>query len=281
MEYFEFISNLGVNEMENIPNSKFEHGYRMPIESYFDPHHAAAFVTKYWALTIPIGILYVITVFTLQSLMKDKKPYNLSWIEPLWNGLLAIFSFIGLIRISEDMFYTLKDEGIYASVCHSFHADTVSASWYLFFAFSKFMELGDTLLLVLKKKKLTFLHCYHHAIVLVYTSQSGAEQIGAGRWYMWMNFLAHSLMYTYFTVMSLNMRSIKKYACYVTSIQTLQMFIGIIISGSVYFVKRYTKYRCKQTYFNLYFCFTIYLSFAFLFVKFFVNSYYRKKIKTI
>ncbi|CEF64178.1 Elongation of very long chain fatty acids protein [Strongyloides ratti] len=219
MNYINKIINLESYENDKIPNSKFIHSYRMPFEDFLDEKYISELVSKYWILTIPLAILYLFGIFILKSFMKDRKPYKLTWIQPFWNGILAIFSFIGLIRISEEMFFVIKDE----------------AYWYFFFAFSKFIELGDTIILVLKKKKLTLLHCYHHAIVLIYTWQSGAEQIGAGRWFIWMNFLAHSLMYTYFTTMSFNIKLLKKYACYITSIQILQMFVGMIISLNAFY----------------------------------------------
>lgn len=64
---------------------------------------------------------------------------------------------------------------------------SVTAHWYLFFALSKFTELGDTVFLVLRKRPLTFLHCYHHCSVMVYTFNAGAEHLACGRWFMWMN----------------------------------------------------------------------------------------------
>uniref|UniRef100_A0AAF5D2V3 Elongation of very long chain fatty acids protein n=1 Tax=Strongyloides stercoralis TaxID=6248 RepID=A0AAF5D2V3_STRER len=264
MNYFNSFLNCEDCDIDDIPNSKFHHKYRMFFEDWLDESYISKLVSKYWMLSIFLAIFYLFGIIKLQSFMKKKQPYKLTYIQPLWNGILAIFSFIGLIRISEEMFFVLKDE----------------AYWYFYFAVSKIFELGDTVLLVLKKKNLIFLHCYHHIVVLIYTWQSGAEQIGAGRWFIWMNFFAHTLMYTYFTIMSFNYRLIKKYAHYLTCIQILQMFVGITISGSVYFIRKYTQYKCKQTYYNLYFCFTIYLSFALLFVKFFIHSYYTKKVKT-
>uniref|UniRef100_A0A0N4ZRH4 Elongation of very long chain fatty acids protein n=1 Tax=Parastrongyloides trichosuri TaxID=131310 RepID=A0A0N4ZRH4_PARTI len=280
MDIFYSIVNYGLEHTEKLPYSKFKHSYRLPIEYHFDEDLTVEYVSKYWILSVPIAIFYLIGIFQLKSFMNKRKPYKLNHLLTLWNGLLAIFSFIGLYRISEEVFFVTKNEGIYTSICQSFSVGSVSAFWYIFFGLSKFIELGDTILLALKKRHLTFLHCYHHAIVLVYTWQSGSEQIGAGRWFIWMNFLAHSLMYTYFTAMSLNIKWVKKYAFYVTTVQILQMIIGIVISTSTYFIKTFTKHKCQQSYFNLYFCFSIYLSFAILFVRFFVKAYYSKKVKT-
>lgn len=91
------------------------------------------------------------------------------------------------LRTSEEFFHTIFNRGFYQSICYSMDTTSPTAHWYLFFAVSKFAELGDTIFLVLRKRPLTFLHCYHHCSVMVYTFNSGAEHLACGRWFMWMN----------------------------------------------------------------------------------------------
>lgn len=101
-----------------------------------------------------------------------------------------IFLFFRTIRVLEEFIQVTSTLGFYKSVCYSYEQSSVSAHWYLFFAVSKIAELIDTLFLVLRKRPLTFLHCYHHCSVMVYTFHSGSEQ-AAGRWFIAMNFFAH------------------------------------------------------------------------------------------
>jgi hypothetical protein len=68
---------------------------------------------------------------------------------------------------------TLREFGMTHALCHSCNPDGVAAFWSLAFAISKFVELGDTLFIVLRKRELIFLHYYHHVAVLVYTIHSG------------------------------------------------------------------------------------------------------------
>ena len=128
---------------------------------------------------------------------------------------------------------------MYTSLCQGFDPKTVVAHWFLFFAISKIVELGDTVFLVLKKKPLSFLHCWHHFSVLIYTFHSGAEYLAAGRWFMWMNFIAHSLMYTYFAIMAMGIRVPRSFARIVTIVQILQMIIGVSVSFGVLIIKNY------------------------------------------
>ncbi|RCN33895.1 GNS1/SUR4 family protein [Ancylostoma caninum] len=68
------------------------------------------------------------------------------------------------------------------------------------------VELGDTLFIVLRKKRLIFLHYYHHAAVLIYALHSAAEHSNPGRTFVFMNYLAHSCMYTYYALATFGVR---------------------------------------------------------------------------
>jgi hypothetical protein len=61
----------------------------------------------------------------------------------------------------------------FLSVCHTCNTNDVAGFWSLMFGYSKVIELGDTLFIVLRKRPLVFLHYYHHAAVLIYTSHTG------------------------------------------------------------------------------------------------------------
>ena len=50
-----------------------------------------------WIITFPIGALYLVSIFSVQSLMKSRKPYNLRRMLTMWNVGLAMFSFIGAV----------------------------------------------------------------------------------------------------------------------------------------------------------------------------------------
>merc|ERR1719238_605328 len=79
------------------------------------------------------------------------------------------------------------------------------------FIYSKFAELVDTLLLILRKNPVIPLHWYHHASVLLYCWHSYAARIGTGLWYATMNYCVHSIMYAYFGLTQCGARA-KKFA---------------------------------------------------------------------
>lgn len=70
-----------------------------------------------------------------------------------------------------------------------------SGYWSWLFCLSKFAELGDTLLIVLRKKPLLFLHWYHHVLTLNYGIISYSDHTPYNSWIIWLNFTVHSFMY--------------------------------------------------------------------------------------
>jgi elongation of very long chain fatty acids protein 6 len=82
-------------------------------------------------------------------------------------------------------------------------SDRVSGFWTLAFVLSKVPELGDTVFIVLRKQPLIFLHWYHHVTVLIYSWYSYSEYTAAARWFVVMNYIVHSVMYSYYAFKAL------------------------------------------------------------------------------
>lgn len=66
------------------------------------------------------------------------------------------------------------------------------------FILSKLVELVDTVWLALRKRPLTVLHVWHHITVMLYCWHAYTTRIGTGLWFAAMNYVVHSIMYTYF-----------------------------------------------------------------------------------
>ncbi|KIH45730.1 GNS1/SUR4 family protein, partial [Ancylostoma duodenale] len=63
------------------------------------------------------------------------------------------------------------------------------------------------------------------------------ELTAAGRWFIWMNYFVHSIMYTYYAIVSIGIRLPKRLSMTVTALQTTQMLIGVMISVYVLYLK--------------------------------------------
>ncbi|KAI3410092.1 hypothetical protein GPALN_006454 [Globodera pallida] len=277
---------LGINEFEiyqgnrtDTLHSNYVYKYSLPFERIQDKVAWTIFFQQHWHHSITVSVLYYAFVRLVQHLMRNRPPFSLRSPLLLWNAALALFSVIGLLRFSEDFGHNLFNNGITYSLCHSCNPDSVAAFWSLLFAVSKLVELGDTLFIVLRKRPLIFLHYYHHVAVLVYTVHSGTEHTAPGQAFISMNFLAHSVMYTYYALTVYGLKLPRWVAMSVTIIQTTQMFLGVAVSLTVLKLKMLDGISCQQSVANLYLAFTIYITFAFLFVQFFVEAYLSKERK--
>lgn len=141
------------------------------------------------------------------------------------------------------------------------------------FYISKYFELFDTVLLVLRKKPVIFLHWYHHVTVLLYCAHAWSSPAPGGVWFSTVNLTVHTVMYTYYFFASIKLhRYIAPYAWLITVLQILQMIMGT-------FVAVYTSYHyiygegCDTTTVHSQLTLIMYFSYLVLFTNFFVQRY--------
>ncbi|KAI6183904.1 GNS1 SUR4 membrane protein domain containing protein [Aphelenchoides bicaudatus] len=257
----------------------YEYKHVFGLEAkYWNPHSAHRFILDHWHLSFLIGLVYVVVIHALQFLMRDRKPFNLKQPLVLWNTFLALFSLIGTVRVAEEsinVFLTRK-HGLHDSICITYDPAGIASLWCFLFIGSKVIELFDTVFICLKKRKLIFLHWYHHAAVLM-VSWSGAQMIIApSRLFILMNYTVHTFMYTYYAVTASGIRLNRPIAMFVTTIQNLQMLGGVLIAFYVAKVRWVDREFCHMSSENLIFCFFVYLTFGILFCRFFINAYLRR-----
>ncbi|KAL3876186.1 hypothetical protein ACJMK2_034057 [Sinanodonta woodiana] len=254
--------------------------YILFFEKHWDYPSCNKYVKEHWADGFIYSAVYLMVIFGGQFYMQERKRFDLRPALALWSGILAIFSIVGSFRVLPEMIHSVRDHSLEYSVCSgSYFEDPVAGFWAFIFVLSKIIELGDTVFIVLRKQELIFLHWYHHITVLLYVWYSYPEKIASGRWYMAMNFIVHSLMYTYYTLRALKFNIPKQVNILITSLQLLQMAVGIAINIFTYGVLNSGR-KCDQTYFNVKICFMMYFSYFLLFIHFFYTTYIVKKPKT-
>lgn len=146
---------------------------------------------------------------------------------------------------------------------------------------TKYIELLDTLFLVLKKKPLTFLHTYHHGATafLCYIQLAGRTPIS---WVpIILNLMVHVVMYWYYFQAA---RGIKIWwKQYITTLQIVQFVIDL---GFIYFAF-YTEGSsgvwswlnlphwggCEGDHYAAYVGVVIITSYLFLFIGFYMSTY--------
>ncbi|ESO04683.1 hypothetical protein HELRODRAFT_78878 [Helobdella robusta] len=247
------------------------------FEKDFDPSAFHSWTLQYWDLTFVYSIIYLVAIFSVQHYMRNRSRFELRSSLIFWSGFLALFSIAGAVRTLPELIHVLRYEGWYQSMCNpSYFTLRPTSFWAFMFVISKVYELGDTIFVVLTKKPLIFLHWYHHVTVMIYVWYSYTDHTAPGRWFMVMNYIVHSFMYTYYTLKAMKISTPRCISVGITFLQIIQMVMGVIVNYSVYLAKL-KGLSCNQTNFNLACCSAMYASYLILFSSFFYHSYLKTK----
>ena len=223
-------------------------------------------------------IIYLAFIWLGTKFMENRKPFNLKWSLFVWNAGLAIFSIMGSIRAAHDVLYLTSNFGFNESVCQCF-PHNVRGFWMFYFALSKVVELGDTVFLVLRKRPVIFLHWYHHVSVLLFTWFACAQAASFGRYFIGMNLVVHSFMYTYFAAQTLGIRPPKFVSMFITTLQILQMIGGMYVVNHAH-REISAGNRCEVPQATMTNALLMYASYFILFVNFFLDAYVFKRKPT-
>lgn len=244
-------------------------------EKTYDAYPPFQFVQQHPFLAAGCSIVYGLAIIAGQRYMSDRKPFDLRWSLAAWNLLLSIFSGWGMLRIVPHVLYNVSNFSGEELICNdavSMYGCGATGLWVQLFVFSKIPELFDTLFIVLRKKKLLFLHWYHHITVLMFCWHSYVTVSPIGLYFCAMNYSVHFIMYGYYFLMAA--RILPKWfpAGVITAAQIGQMVVGVMItvaSGMYYSSGR----TCSVKFENLVAGGVMYASYFALFVHFAVGRY--------
>ncbi|KAI1304132.1 putative fatty acid elongation protein 3 [Halotydeus destructor] len=214
---------------------------------------------------------YVVTVFSLKYIMRNHAPFDLKTPLILWNISLALFSTLGAARVVPEAVALFQREGIRGTRCNDGARHGVVGYWTLVFMLSKIPEFVDTLFIVLRKKPLIFLHYYHHVETCWLCFFGYPTYSPMARWPVLMNYPVHSLMYTYYALRALNIRTPKYFQVFVTVMQTSQMFVGFYVAIATAFDP------CDNDTVIIYAGMFTYVVYAYLFSKYLYQAYFVDK----
>jgi len=245
-------------------------------EKWFNEKKIQIFFDNYWHYSIYISILYIILIFSFKRFMKNRQPYDLRVPLILWSLTLATFSICGAYRFIFGFKLLYENHGVIGTLCATHYYTSVPEGfWTYAFALSKIPELFDTFFIIARKKNLLFLHWYHHTTVLVYSLHITKHRLAGGAYYGCMNMTVHSVMYSYYTLTACKIKLPKKLSILVTTMQTVQMFIGVGVTCFLW--TQLNSKTCPTNLNSVLFGSLMYSTYLFLFCKFFVNSYIKKK----
>ncbi|NWU19533.1 ELOV6 protein, partial [Dyaphorophyia castanea] len=242
------------------------------FEKNFNHQAARKWMEENWQKTFIISFIYLILIFGIQHFMKERRPFNLRAPLALWSFSITLFSFIAACRVWKQMAFLLRTKGLKRSVCtQSFYVHPVSKFWIYLFVLSKLVELGDTLFIVLRKKKLLFIHWYHHLVTLILAWHSYKDMVIGVGWNAALNLSVHCLMYCYYTVTAMGIRVPTSVAMLITTSQMVQMTAFLILTLCV-LVWQDDKF-CQINWLVFSIGIGFYITLFILFSNFFIKTY--------
>jgi len=218
--------------------------------------------------------VYLVVIFGVQELMRDRKKFDLPLLVPIHNFFLCSLSFAMLIGMMYDVYNTFAAHGyeVETLICDSKKRLATGGQtwWFYIFFLSKFYELLDTVIIVLKKRPVIFLHVYHHCITVLLVYVMLANEVGVQWISSCANVMVHVPMYFYYALSSMGFSVWWKK--YITQMQILQ-FVVDLLANSVGLYYHLTYRTCSGALWSWLFGQAVLVSFLILFIAFFKRSY--------
>lgn len=133
--------------------------------------------------TLKETMLFILAYYTVilvgREWMQKREPFKLNSLFILHNFYLSVISGSLLFLFAQQLIPGIWRNGLFDGVCGATGWSQKLVILYYLNYLTKYLELLDTVFLVLKKKPLTFLHTYHHGATafLCYTQLVGETSV--------------------------------------------------------------------------------------------------------
>ncbi|GMS93372.1 hypothetical protein PENTCL1PPCAC_15547 [Pristionchus entomophagus] len=241
----------------------------------FDYHRAGKWMDDHVIFTLQAVFLYLVSIFSIQHMMRSRDPFKLQMPVAVWNFSIALLSGVCATIMAPEFVNSVFCKGFDASLC-STREEVYSGmnGWAVFILlFSRLPEFIDTLFIVLKKQPLLFIHYYHHAFTLWFAWSTYTMFAPSFRHAIFINACIHTVMYSYYFFTTLKIRPPPFVAKCITIAQIVQ-FIYIfyaLIHHTILTV--ILNVPCQTNTTGLVLSWYMDLSYLYLFIDFYTNKY--------
>ncbi|KAK4536391.1 hypothetical protein CDCA_CDCA08G2416 [Cyanidium caldarium] len=243
------------------------------LRSFRFRYGATALSTWY----IPVGtcLLYYAMQRIVQAIMRKRQAPRLNYIMFVYNLLMSagsavLFTAMSAVLLERWLVFSVRD-----LVCSAaMHDDGRLQFMYWINYLFKYVELLDTLFLAVRKRRIIFLHSYHHAATLLLCWSQQVEHSTVQWVVIYINLGVHVLMYYYYGVAVMGIKP--WWRKHLTKLQIAQFVIDLVACSYAYGV--HTVYgfgACHGTPTGAYTGIAILASYLLLFVKFYIDTYKR------
>lgn len=208
----------------------FHRNYNWFVEKAADPRTADWPMVKSPLRVAMVVVAYVYFCVHHKSISKKWPTYNLKPALIVYNLFMVALSIYMTYEFSMTAYLSN-----YSLLCQPVDFSNTplalrmaSVCWVYYF--SKYFELGETVMFAMRKKynQITFLHCYHHTTMVVLW-WSVTKFVSGGQSYIFggINSFVHAVMYTYYglSAMGPHMQKYLWWKKYITKLQLSQFVI--------------------------------------------------------
>ncbi|KAJ1349231.1 hypothetical protein KIN20_004704 [Parelaphostrongylus tenuis] len=100
----------------------------------FPEEEGRRFIADHFDISIQASLLYLVVVFGTKFFMRNRQPFSLFVPLNIWNFILAVFSILGMIKMSPEFWTTLKEKGFQNSYCFTYDFAKGENGYWVFYS---------------------------------------------------------------------------------------------------------------------------------------------------